>query len=318
MTELTVPNEAIEVEYSVGSTPSSGPFTIPFSFFQLGDVKIRIVYDDASPSDDFEHSSGATVTGTAVDGGYDGGTVDLDASVSNATVKVYRSTIIDRVANQPSSGPFDMDLLNTELNKYVAIMQELDAQKAKYISLPDSATDDTDFAASGRALCGLGESEDADCAATNRQVDASGPNAVVDDDAETAIGVSGQWQALAQVTGVVIQGTVTSTTKLFDLLTQYFCVLQNRGGSEASFRVRFRYTVECYSEISKEQNVSYLMKVPATSSIPFSFMDIEQDIDYFNGLGTLIVAIDIYPVGSNSDSLYAQWGNLSVTTSEPR
>ena len=82
--------------------------------------------------------------------------------------------------------------------------------------------------------------------------------------------------------------------------------------------MRYRYQVDCYAQVTKIANISYPVKVAATSAIPFSFMDIAQDIDYTNGNCTLSVGLDIYPLDADSAQLYIQWGNLAVNTSEPR
>ena len=322
MTEVTVPNEATEIEYEIVAS-SAGPFAVPFSFFSLDDVKV-VKRDNATGiASPLVRTTDWTWTTTEVpigqEGiGYEGGTLTLNVALANHTLKIYRSTIIDQLTNFPTQGPFAMYLLNNELARHIAIMQELDSQKAKYISLPDDALDDTPYEADGRSLCGLGESEDGDCAATNRQVDASGPNFVGDDNVETAVGTNDQWNNIYTSGAVVIQGSITDTTKLFDLKTDFFCLMQNRGGSEASFYVRYRYLVDCYVEVAKQSSAAYVVRVPANSAIPFHFMDIEQDIDYFNGMGTVTVAIDIRPVGTASQDLYAEWRNMSVNTSEPR
>ena len=82
--------------------------------------------------------------------------------------------------------------------------------------------------------------------------------------------------------------------------------------------MRYRYQVDCYAQVTKIANSAYPIKVAATSAIPFSFMDIAQDIDYSNGNCTVSIGIDIYPQGASSADLWLQWGNLAVNTSEPR
>ena len=47
-------------------------------------------------------------------------------------------------------------------------------------------------------------------------------------------------------------------------------------------------------------------------------MDIEQNIDYWNGNGTLTVYFDIYPLGAAASNIWTEWNNISVTTMEPR
>lgn len=314
MTELTVPNEATEIEYTVVAS-STGPFTIPFSFFDNDDIRVS-TEDDAGVLTEFVNITDFIVTGTVIDGGLDGGSLVMNVAVANVTLKVYRSVIIDRLNNFPSTGPFDFDLLNDELNKFVAIMQELNEQKGSFISLPQSALSSTPFSANGRAICNINESAIANCAATNRQVDADGPNWLADNDAESAIGAALQWNTVFSAANIKIEGN--DADRLFDLMTEFFGFIQNRNSNQAIFLVRYRYQVDCYSQITKDSNQVYPIKIPGTSAIPFNFMDIAQDIDYQNGNCTLAVGIDFFPQDANSGDLFIQWGNLSVNTSEPR
>ena len=313
--QLTVPNEAMEIEYAV-TTASTGPFVVPFGFYNLDDVKVYSVDSDGVATELVRVTDWTWSSTTATDDGYSGGEITLNSSVSNVTIKIYRDSIIDRTTNFPITGSFSIALLNEELNRFVHIMQELAQQKANYISLPESAVAATPWDLADRAAGNAGESAADDALATNRQVDASGPNWLADDDAETQVGTQDQWQTIYSAAGIVIEGN--DTTKLFDLLTEFFCFIQNRGGAEASFYVRYRYQVDCYAQVTKIANSAYPIKVAATSAIPFSFMDIAQDIDYSNGNCTVSIGIDIYPQGASSADLWLQWGNLAVNTSEPR
>jgi len=315
MTTLTIPNETTEIEYAVGATLSTGPFTIPFSFFANADVRVAI--NDGTTTTILVLTNDYTVAGVAVDGGFDGGTVTLLVGVQNSTVKVYRDVVIDRTTNFGTTGPFDILSLNDELNKIIAIEQELAALKGNFMHLPESAIATDPFDAATRGIDNLGELAALDSAATRRQVSASGPNGLADDDLETGPLTINQWNTVISITNVVIQGKTTATTKLFDLVTQYFTLIQNRAANEAEFHLRYRYIVDCYSEISKQQSSVYRIKVPLTSSVPLPFMDVVQDVDYFNGNGTLSVFIDIFPNGSAAANLFTQCNNLTVTTSEP-
>lgn len=323
MSQLTIPDVPVEVEYSVTSA-STGPFVVPFPFFQIGDVQATVV-DAAGTETALVVTTDFTFTTLTVGGtegnGYSDGEITLSASIGadgGTTLVIYRSLVIDRTSNYPTAGPISIALLNDELNKHVGIMQELRRDKDTYLNVPEGQPDGTGFDADARTICNAGESNGAACLATNRQVDASGPNWLFDSNNESAVGNYNQWNEIVSETGIVIQGTETATTKLFDLMTQYYTTLQNRNGAVAQFYIRYRYQVDCYAQISKLGSITYPIDIPATASIPFHFMDIEQDIDYFNGDCTLTVAIDLYPIGSDSNDLYLESSNLAVTTSEPR
>jgi hypothetical protein len=316
MTTLTIPNEVTEIEYTVGASASTGPFTIPFSFFAEEDVKVSV--NDGVTTTLLTLIDDYTVAGDDEDGGFDGGSITLVVAVTNSTVKVYRDVVIDRTTNFPIGGPFDIAALNNQLNKIIAIEQELAALKENFLYVPESAIATDPFDASSRGIDNLGELSADDAAATNRQVKAAGPDGVADDDLETGPLTVNQWNTVISVTGIEIEGAVTTTTKLFDLITQYFCFLENRAATEAEIRFRYRYIVDCYSEILKQSNANYRMKIRETSSIPLAFMDVAQNVDYWNGNGTLSVFIDIYPNGSAAANLWTQWNNLAITTMAPR
>ena len=73
MTELTIPNESTEDEYTVVSS-ATGPFTIPFSFFDAEDIKVS-TEDDAGVLTDLVNITDFIVTGTIVAVVFDGGSV---------------------------------------------------------------------------------------------------------------------------------------------------------------------------------------------------------------------------------------------------
>lgn len=316
MAHLTIPSVANEVEYLVSAVASSGPFTIPFAFFKDEDVKVSV--NDGTATTELVLTTDYTVDGTPIEGGFTGGTITLVVARASVTVRVYRDTVIERLTEFPITGPFDIGALNDELNKVIVIEQELRTMRNKFISIPDSSIATDPYTASNRALNDLAEVDAAASAVTNRQLDASGPNGVGDDDLETGPLTINQWNTLITVSLIVIEGKITATTKTFDLITQYFTILQNRAATNAEVYLRYRYIVDCYSEITKQQNPLYRIAIGPTSSIPLPFMDVAQNIDYFNGDGTIQVSIDLYPNGSGSDNLFTEWNNIIVTTMQPR
>lgn len=319
MSQLTIPDIAPEIEYAISSS-TTGPFVVPFPFFAEADVLAKHTAADGTETDlvittDFTFTDKTEVVDN--EGvGWSAGEITLNSAISDGSLNIYRSVTIDRLANYPTTGPIRIAILNDELNKVVAIMQELKRDKDLYLSLPEGSVDSTPFDAAARPIGNIGETSDGASVATNRQVDANGPNWLEDNDVEAAIGSYDQWNTVFQASSIVIEGN--DTTKLFDLLTEFFGFIQNRNAAEASFYVRYRYQVDCYSQVTKIANSSYPVKVGATAAIPFSFMDIAQDIDYSNGNCTVTVGIDFFPMGASSNDLYIQWGNLSVNTSEPR
>lgn len=315
MADLTISAQPTFVEYVIG-TADSGPWTIPFEFFDLSDIYVTISADEGNF--ELQHNAGVTVSGNLVSGasfGYDGGSVTPDQAYNNGTVRIYRLIPYERNSNYPITGPIVITEFNNELNKVVAMIQQLNDDRENFVGLPIGgiSTDPVDLG--GRYITNSGEGTEDDTLATNRQVDASGPNWLEGDDINNPIGTEGQWHTIIAKAGIAIAGDANTN---FDLTTEFFTFLENRDANEATFQFRYRYQVDCYSSVAKETNPNYLIKIPGNSSMPFHFMNITEDLECINGNQTVTVYIDIKPVGVDSSLLYTLWKNLSVNTSEPR
>lgn len=324
MTEITIADVPPEVEYIAAvSLPSS--LDVPFAYFESDDVKVRVedpvgTWTDKVRGVDWNFTAIQFPLKQQGQGNPAGNEISFFTTVSiGARIRIYRDTGIERLTELPGTGPINLYDINDEFNKIFVICQELESQKDKYIFLDREAVSTEPWDFSSRAAKNVGESSDLTSAATLRQVHASGPNWVFGEETENAVGANGAWQnIIASV--ATIQGNEDSTSsnyKKFDLQAHFQCWLQNRGGSEASFRVRVRHLVDCYSEVTKDTNQSYTIKVPATSSIPFSVFEVFTDLDYTNGNGTVQVSIDIYPMDANSADLYVEDRNYVINTSEP-
>ncbi|CUW40257.1 protein of unknown function [Magnetospirillum sp. XM-1] len=127
-----VTNIPTTISYSVGSSPSTGPFAVPFAFFSTSDLIVYVgSYTPKTIGTDY------TVSGTLTGGGYpDGGSVTLTAGVSNTWVVITRSVPIQRVTQLPVSGKFNIDQLNQDLNVSYAIAQQNKTAADNAIHIP--------------------------------------------------------------------------------------------------------------------------------------------------------------------------------------
>jgi len=133
---VTIPDEDPIIQYEVGSTPDQ-TFDIPFVFFDTTDIVIYI-------GDDLLPAGGYAVTGNSgTSGGYDGGTVALDVAISNTTITIVREVPPVRTTDFPLAGPFNIQALNTQLDKLFAIQQQQNRRIERSIAFPDS--DDADL-----------------------------------------------------------------------------------------------------------------------------------------------------------------------------
>ena len=115
---ITIQNQPAQVYYTVGATPDD-EFEIPFVFFDEEDI---LYYKD-----NIRQTSGFSVTGNpGNEGGFDGGTLNLDTPVSNVDVAIIRNVEVQRTTDFPIAGPFNINQLNTDLDRIFAIVQELE------------------------------------------------------------------------------------------------------------------------------------------------------------------------------------------------
>lgn len=118
MAEITIADATPRVQYTVGSTPTTGPYTIPWPYYDEDDILVYV--DDTLQTITTDY----TVSGTAVDDGFSGGSITFVSSISSVTVTLRRDIPVARVTDFPSSGPFDIAALNTQLDKSYAILQQ--------------------------------------------------------------------------------------------------------------------------------------------------------------------------------------------------
>lgn len=137
------------IEYTVANGNSQQVFTVPFEFFDDGDLNVYqdgtlktltthyITADDNNVSTPAAHTSGTTgfIHFTA-------GNIPT-ASGSDIQIVITRSIDIERTTDFPSSGPFDVASLNTALDKVIAIQADLQDDISRSLRLTDFDLDAT-------------------------------------------------------------------------------------------------------------------------------------------------------------------------------
>ena len=120
---ITISDTEPRVQYT--ATAGQTSFSVPFEFFTNADIKVfngttQLSYN-ASPSSASQYSvSGAGVSG--------GGSITLGGSGAtlNDTITIYRDLAISRSTDFPTSGAFQISSLNDELDKIIAMCQQLE------------------------------------------------------------------------------------------------------------------------------------------------------------------------------------------------
>jgi len=119
---ITISDTEPRVQYTATSGQTS--FSVPFEFFTVNDIKVyngtSLLSYNASPSSASQYS----VTGAGVSGG---GSITLGGGATlNDIITISRDLAIARSTDFPTSGAFQIDSLNTELDKIIAMSQQLE------------------------------------------------------------------------------------------------------------------------------------------------------------------------------------------------
>lgn len=144
MATISIADNDARVQYTQAVTADTTQLTIDFPFFSLDDINV-IVTSAAGVDTTLTRGTGTgtfAAVGTSVDDGFSGGYVTLGDTYSNAATKytIFRDIDIERTTDFPTSGPFNISSLNTELDKIFAIEQELETKIGRTMKLADSDT----------------------------------------------------------------------------------------------------------------------------------------------------------------------------------
>ena len=142
MATISIADSDARVQYTQAVTANSTTLTIDFPFFSLDDINV-IVTSAAGSDTVLTRGTGTgtfAVNGTAIDDGFSGGNITLGDTYSNAATKftIFRDIPVTRTTDFPTSGPFNITALNTELDKLFAIEQELETKIGRTMKLADS------------------------------------------------------------------------------------------------------------------------------------------------------------------------------------
>lgn len=134
---LQISDTTPRVQYT--ATSGQTTFAVNFEFFDVADLKVfngttLLTYNN-SPSSASQYS----VTGAGVTGG---GSITLGGSGAtlNDKITIVRDLAIARLSDFPVSGNFPIQTLNTELDKIVAMLQQLEEQFARTLQYPVTTT----------------------------------------------------------------------------------------------------------------------------------------------------------------------------------
>jgi hypothetical protein len=119
------------VSYTVAQGVSQSSFTVPFEFFDNDDLNVYVDGTLKTLTTDYTLTGGDGSTGTATF------VSPVVGATGGSTVVITRSIDLDRTTDFPSSGPFNIASLNTELDRFVAISADLKDQVDRSLKLVD-------------------------------------------------------------------------------------------------------------------------------------------------------------------------------------
>jgi|TARA_B110000211_G_scaffold14340_1_gene15073 hypothetical protein len=129
MAEIIIADASPRVLYTVGSTPTTGPWSIPWPYYASSDI--LVYFDDTLKT----ISTDYTIAGNAVDDGFSGGAITAASNQSNIVITIKRDIPVARTTDFPPSGVFNIATLNKDLDRMYAVGQQLEEILARALQL---------------------------------------------------------------------------------------------------------------------------------------------------------------------------------------
>ena len=221
------------------ATEGQTVFTIPFEFFDDTDVNLYINDDLKDIETDYTVSGGDGTTGTLI--------LVSGASVGDIIV-LTRSITLERATDFPTSGPFQVASLNTELDKTIAMIADLADLANRGLRLSDSDITTSLTLASPNQRKGTVLAFNAVTGAVEIGPTIADTNSVaqIKADISTVAGISGNVTTVAGISGnvttvasnnanvTIVAGQVTNMQNITDNLTDVQNAATNATNAAAS------------------------------------------------------------------------------------
>lgn len=138
---ILINDNTARVQYT--ATSGQTVFVVPFEFFSNDDLKVyngsTLLTFNTSPANGLQYSViGAGVTG--------GGSITLGSGGAAAgnIITISRDIAVQRTTDFPTAGPFNINALNSELDRIIAVQQNLETElENRVLRLSDSDTPTT-------------------------------------------------------------------------------------------------------------------------------------------------------------------------------
>lgn len=132
---ILIADNSPRISYAVAAGVTQTSFVVPFEFFDETDLNVYV--------DDVEKTLTTDYTVTGGDGSTGSVTISVTGAAGGSTVVITRDVTLERVTDFPASGPFQVNSLNTELDKIVAMVADMKDLADRGLRLSDSDTSAT-------------------------------------------------------------------------------------------------------------------------------------------------------------------------------
>ncbi len=132
---ISLSNNSARISYTVAQGATQTSFTVPFEFFDDADLNVYVDGTKKTITTHYTVTGGSGSTGSVA--------ISVTGATGGSTVVLTRDIPLARTTDFPTSGPFDVTTLNTELDRFTAQLADQKDENDRSITLQD-----TDSAAS--------------------------------------------------------------------------------------------------------------------------------------------------------------------------
>jgi hypothetical protein len=126
---INLADNSPRISYAVAQGATQTSFAVPFEFFANADLNVYVDETLKTLTTHYTVSGGDGSTGTV--------TISVTGATGGSTVVITRDVALERTSDFPSSGPFQIGALNTELDRLTAIAADLDDKAGRALQLTD-------------------------------------------------------------------------------------------------------------------------------------------------------------------------------------
>ena len=126
---INLADNSPRISYSVAQGVTQSTFTVPFEFFAEESLNVYVDGVLKTLTTDYTVTGGDGSTGSVA--------ISVTGASGGSTVVITREISLERTADFPTSGPFQIAALNTELDRIIAIAADLNDGVARSLQLTD-------------------------------------------------------------------------------------------------------------------------------------------------------------------------------------